>query len=92
MLGCRLRNHPGRPLPRHPPRRRRCSLLPPLCHLPPPPAHLQIFQQLAQLAPVATPEEADLYDTRRLPFRTFDFPGETHPGLRAYPFLAQVWV
>jgi hypothetical protein len=27
---------------------------------------------------------------RKLPFRTFDYPGEVHPGLRAYPFLAQV--
>jgi hypothetical protein len=38
---------------------------------------------------VSTPDEEALY-VRKLPFRTFDYPGEVHPGLRAYPFLAQV--
>ncbi|KAL4425880.1 hypothetical protein ABPG75_009896 [Micractinium tetrahymenae] len=50
---------------------------------------LEVFRQLARLPPVTDPEEEALY-SRRLPFRTFEFPGEVHPGLRAYPFLAQV--
>lgn len=50
---------------------------------------LEVFRQLARLPPVTDPEEEALY-TRKLPFRTFEFPGEVHPGLRAYPFLAQV--
>ncbi len=48
-----------------------------------------MFRQLAQQPPVTSPDEEQLY-TRRLPFRTFDYPGEVHPGLRSYPFLAQV--
>ena len=47
-----------------------------------------MFKQLACLPPTTTPEEEALY-TRPLPFRTFEYPGEEHPGLRAYPFLAQ---
>lgn len=50
---------------------------------------LQIFRHLGTLPPVATPEEAALY-TRKLPFKTFEHPGECHPGHRSYPFLAQV--
>lgn len=49
----------------------------------------QVFRQLARLPPVTEPEEEALY-TRPLPFRTFEHPGLVHPGLRAYPFLAQV--
>ncbi len=93
-----------------------------------------MFRQLARLPPVTDAEEEALY-SRRLPFRTFESPGEVrfaggasvvppcnppappaceryllapgsprqgakmpnhlaplqvHPGLRAYPFLAQV--
>ncbi|KAI7842300.1 hypothetical protein COHA_003941 [Chlorella ohadii] len=51
---------------------------------------LEIFRQLARLPPVTTDEEQALYARGVLPFRTFEFPGECHPGLRAYPFLAQV--
>ncbi|KAL4445740.1 hypothetical protein ABPG77_008939 [Micractinium sp. CCAP 211/92] len=50
---------------------------------------LEVFRQLARLPPVTDAEEEALY-SRRLPFRTFESPGEVHPGLRAYPFLAQV--
>jgi hypothetical protein len=51
---------------------------------------IEIFRQLAQLPPVTTDEEQALYARGVLPFRTFEYPGEVHPGLRAYPFLAQV--
>lgn len=51
---------------------------------------LEIFRQLARLPPVTTEEEQALYARGVLPFRTFEFMGKTHPGLRAYPFLAQV--
>ncbi|GAB4823973.1 hypothetical protein N2152v2_011019 [Parachlorella kessleri] len=50
---------------------------------------LKIFVALGKLPPVCDETEAALYE-RRLPFRTFDSPGEQHPGLRAYPFLGQV--
>ncbi|EFN57680.1 expressed protein, partial [Chlorella variabilis] len=50
---------------------------------------LEVFRQLSKLPPVTAPEEEALY-TRKLPFKTFDSPGEVHPGLRSYPFLAQV--
>lgn len=36
---------------------------------------LQVFRQLARLPPVTDPEEEALY-SRRLPFRTFESPGE----------------
>jgi hypothetical protein len=57
--------------------------------LPAGPRPLQIFRQLSTLPPVMLPEEEALY-TRPLPFKTFQFPGEVHPGLRSYPFLGQV--
>lgn len=56
--------------------------------IPPRSQQKQVFKQLARLPPTATPEEEALY-TQPLPFRTFEYPGEVHPGLRAYPFLAQ---
>lgn len=36
---------------------------------------LQVFRQLSKLPPVTAPEEEALY-TRKLPFKTFDSPGE----------------
>lgn len=39
------------------------------------------------MPPVSEEEEAIYY--RKQPFKTWESPGEPHPGLRAYPFLAQ---
>ena len=63
---------------------------PPSVPLPwPPSLARQVFRQLSHLPPVTSADEEALF-TRPLPFRTFEYPGELHPGLRAYPFLAQV--
>lgn len=50
---------------------------------------LQVLAQLSKLPPV--PNDHDSFSLEmRLPFKTHESLPEEHPGLRAYPFLAQV--
>ena len=50
---------------------------------------MQIFKHLAALPPDPLTEKETIL--QNFPFRTIDNPLEPHPGLRAYPFLGQVW-
>ena len=48
----------------------------------PHPRRPQVFRQLGRLPPVTTEEEETLYARGVLPFKTFEYPAEVHPGLR----------
>ena len=51
--------------------------------------HAQIFANLISIGPAGAREE--LSDGKdRCPFYTYDWVQWAHPGLRSYPFLAQV--
>jgi hypothetical protein len=51
---------------------------------------LQVFAELAKIGPAISPDEEQSSALRNVPYRRTDTLSEPHPGLRAYPFLAQV--
>lgn len=49
-----------------------------------------MFTELARIGPATGPDEESSSALQNVPYRRMDSQSEPHPGLRAYPFLAQV--